>query len=184
VGYDKGDSKMQVVAFQDSSYVLVATLVLSLHLEEHPIKPPVICHQYFGRVRNKISIWAKERATGLWAISELDVDFGNSPSEWFKKDAPRLDMEIDEGDPFMDGKRCILWRFNDDEGKGLRQYLIQRVETMHQDENLTHLLVTPEAYNTPRYDFEFGWDLWREQSGTLLELDAFGDMWVFRYGLP
>jgi hypothetical protein len=184
VGYDEDNSKMQLIAFQDSSYVLVATLVLPLNLEEHPIRSPVICHQYFGRVRNKISVWAKERATGILVISEFDVDFGNPPREWFKKEASRHDTEIKEGDLFEDGKRCIFWRFNEDGDKGVLGFLTQRVETMHQDENIAHLLETPGPYNSIRHRPFFGCTLWREQSGTLVELDALGDIWVFRYGLP
>jgi hypothetical protein len=171
---ETGPLTLQVVAFQENSYVLVATLPLGLRLESSIYRVPVICHQYFGRVRNRVVIWAQESDTQPWVISEFDVDFGNQPSEWFKNMGSRHDTDIIEGIP-LDRSCCMV--------VGERVFAINREGTMHQGKSQLSKLEDLRGRYRYTYDLDSEGLTWVEWSGTLVEVDRDG-LSLFRYGLP
>jgi hypothetical protein len=170
---ETGAVALQAVAFQENSYVLVATLPLGLRLESSLYREPVICHQYFGRVRNRIVIWAQESDTHPWVISEFDVDFGNQSSEWFKGEGSRHDTDIIQGIP-LDRSCCMVVRE--------RVFAINRQGTTHQGKSQLSKLEGLRGHYRQTYNLASKLT-WVERSGTLVEVDHSG-ISVFRYGLP
>jgi hypothetical protein len=178
-----GDLMVQVVSFQEASYVLIATLTLGLYLEpQYRINmSTIIFHRYLGRVRNRIEVWVQEEKTKNWIISEFDVDFHNTPSEWFKDGTPKHRTQPYQGFSLADGKHCISTKFKGPYGNSLREYLIQtRGDGMTlQAENS---LEPSTAYNVPGPYRECEESRWGEWTGTMVEFGPHGDIWVFRYG--
>jgi hypothetical protein len=163
--------EMQVVVFQEDSYALVATLTLGLHLESS-CSVPVIFHQYFGRVRNRIVVWTRESDTRSWVISEFDVDFGSRHNEWFINEGSRRDTGIIKGIP-LNRTSCMVIK----SGEGA--YAIDRVGRTQGKGQVSTL----EGHYLNTYDLGPEGIAWVEWSGTLVELDQSG-VYVFRYGLP
>jgi hypothetical protein len=173
--------EVHVIGFHDGSYVPIARVPLGLHSVSWTKKFPVIFHQYFGRVRNRIVVWVKESEGGPWVVSDCEVDFSGLSDKGFESDAPRHETDIYEDVPLPDGTRCLSRRL---ETTGEVTYIIQRVNTMNQSKNLASSLEYPPIIRPKRIGHLYGGFMWGEWNGTLVELTHGGDIRLVRYGLP
>jgi hypothetical protein len=66
-----------------SGFVLAVDIPLLSFVPTRTSAVPVICHNYKGRVKNRISIWIHgEGGTKKWNIFEFDVDLSEPPERW------------------------------------------------------------------------------------------------------
>jgi hypothetical protein len=172
--------EVHVIGFHDGSYVQIARVPLGLHSVSWTKKYPVICHQYFGRVRNRIVVWVKESEGEPWVVSDCEVDFGSLSDKGFESDAPRHETDILKDAPLPDGTRCLSRRLETTEVI----YIIRRVDTMNQGKNLYSLLEYPPTNRSNGIGHLYRGFMWGEWNGTLVELTHGGDIRVIRYGLP
>jgi hypothetical protein len=153
---------------------------LGLHLPYWHKRYPVICHQYLGRVRNRILVWFKENDWGPWTVSDREVDFGGLSNKDFESDPPRHETETSKDTCLPDGTRCLSRRL---ETTGEVRYFVHRVETMNQAKNLVSSLDYPPGNRLEERTPYYRRFLWGKWNGTLVELGDYGDIQVFRYGL-
>jgi hypothetical protein len=65
-----------------SGFVLAVDIPLLTFVPNQPQALPVICHNYKGRVKNRIGIWILEELETKWNIFEFDVDLSKAPGRW------------------------------------------------------------------------------------------------------
>ncbi|PVG04945.1 hypothetical protein CPB86DRAFT_24233 [Serendipita vermifera] len=144
--------EMQILAFPSihtdhdstlwSSYVLAVTIGLLSTAPNEPALSPIICHQYLGREKNRISIWVRdETSISSWHIFDFDVDFTNSPETWVVSKEMKAKRVLEFWDsshwalPLPDGKRFLSLgsaedSTEDDDSKRLLQLSIIQIDTV------------------------------------------------------
>jgi hypothetical protein len=74
---------------QDTEFVLAVDIPLLSPIPTEPNLPPVLCHTYTGRHKNRLSIWIRENDwIPSWLIFDVDLDLRNPPERWL---VPRND---------------------------------------------------------------------------------------------